>query len=104
MASRRAEVTRTTKETDIRLSFGVDGEGGFEGGTGVGFLDHMLELLARHGLFDIDVQAKGDRRVDDHHTVEDVGICMGQALNKALGERRGIRRYRDASVPMEDAL
>ena len=104
MPARTAEVHRKTRETDIALSLALDGTGAFSGATGVGFLDHMLELLARHGLFDIAVRAEGDRQVDDHHTVEDVGICLGQALRQALGEKRGIRRYGDAAIPMDDAL
>ena len=104
MAHRVAQVTRKTKETSIALSLDVDGSGAFAGETGVGFLNHMLELFARHGLFDAKIEAKGDREVDDHHTVEDVGICLGQALKKALGDKAGIRRFGDACVPMEDAL
>lgn len=104
MAERQAEIKRTTRETDITVTVALDGEGTFTGQTGVGFLDHMLELLARHGLFDMSVQAAGDREVDDHHTVEDVGICLGQALLKALGDKRGIRRYGAATVPMDEAL
>ena len=104
MPARKAEMKRTTKETDIRVSLALDGSGRFSGDTGVGFLNHMLDLLARHGQLDIGIVAKGDRRVDDHHTVEDVGICLGQAVARALGEKKGIRRFGDAAVPMEDAL
>lgn len=104
MPPRKAQVKRTTKETDIVLMLTVDGSGKFSGGTRVGFLNHMLELLAKHGLFDLKIEAKGDRHVDDHHTVEDVGICLGQALKQALGDKKGIRRFGDATVPMEDAL
>lgn len=104
MSPRKAQVKRTTKETDIVLTLTVDGSGKFSGDTGVGFLNHMLELLTKHGLFDLKIEAKGDRHVDDHHTVEDVGICLGQALKQALGDKKGIRRFGDATVPMEDAL
>ena len=104
MPPRKAQVKRTTKETDIVLTLTVDGAGKFSGDTGVGFLNHMLELLAKHALFDLTIEAKGDRLVDDHHTVEDVGICLGQALKQALGDKEGIRRFGDATVPMEDAL
>ena len=104
MGQRKAEISRQTKETSIRLSLAIDGEGKCAAGTGVGFLDHMLDLLARHGLFDVTVEATGDTQVDDHHTVEDVGICLGQAINDALGDRAGITRFGDAAVPMEDAL
>ena len=104
MPPRKAQVKRTTKETDIVLTLTVDGAGKFSGDTGVGFLNHMLELLAKHALFDLAIEAKGDRLVDDHHTVEDVGICLGQALKQALGDKEGIRRFGDATVPMEDAL
>lgn len=104
MAARKAEIHRKTRETDVTLSLTLDGSGKSEIATGVGFLDHMLDLLTRHGLFDLSVQAKGDTHVDAHHTVEDVGISLGQALREALGDRRGIRRFGDASVPMEDAL
>ena len=102
--SRHATVTRTTSETDIRLSFGLDGSGVAEIATGVGFLDHMLTALARHGLFDLTVQAQGDLHIDDHHTVEDVGIVLGQAFHQAIGDKRGIRRYGQALVPMDEAL
>lgn len=104
MPPRKAKAARRTRETDVAVSLNLDGSGAFKGDSSVGFLDHMLELLARHGLFDIELTAKGDRRVDDHHTVEDIGICLGKALKESLGERKGIRRFGDASVPMEDAL
>ena len=104
MPPRKAEVSRKTGETDIALSLDLDGEGIGNIKTGVGFLDHMLDLLTRHGLFDLSVEARGDTHVDAHHTVEDVGICLGQAFSEALDDRRGIRRFADAAVPMEDAL
>lgn len=102
--SRSATVERSTKETEISLSLHLDGSGKSEIGTGIPFFDHMLEGFARHGLFDLLVRARGDREVDFHHTVEDVGICLGQALQKALGEKRGIRRYGFALLPMDEAL
>jgi imidazoleglycerol-phosphate dehydratase len=101
---RTATVERKTKETQIALQLTLDGEGKSEVRTGVGFLDHMLDLLARHGLLDLTIKATGDTHVDAHHTVEDVGICLGQALKEALGDRKGIRRFGDCAVPMEDAL
>ena len=101
---RTATVVRTTKETDIRLALGLDGSGRYEVSTGVPFLDHMLELFARHGFFDVTVQAKGDLHVDLHHTVEDVGLVLGQALREALGEKTGIRRFGEATVPLDEAL
>ena len=104
MARRNAEIVRKTKETQITLAFGLDGSGKHDIATGVGFLDHMLDLFARHGLFDVTVKATGDTHVDAHHTVEDVGICLGQALRQALGDGTGIRRYGSSDVPMEDAL
>ncbi|MGD9896411.1 MAG: imidazoleglycerol-phosphate dehydratase HisB [Candidatus Methylacidiphilaceae bacterium] len=104
MSSRTATVERSTKETEIALSLGLDGSGGGEIETGIPFFDHMLDLFARHGLFDLKVRACGDREVDLHHTVEDVGICLGQALEKALGDKRGIRRYGFALIPMDEAL
>jgi imidazoleglycerol-phosphate dehydratase len=100
---RRAEITRTTAETDIRLTLDLDGTGAFEGGTGVGFFDHMLHQLARHSLIDIALQATGDLHIDDHHTVEDCGIALGQALARALGDKRGIRRYGHFRLAMDDA-
>jgi imidazoleglycerol-phosphate dehydratase len=101
---RQASVTRTTRETDVAVSLNLDGVGNYLIATGIGFFDHMLELFARHSLIDLDVKAKGDLHVDMHHTVEDVGITLGQALDKALFDRRGIRRYGTAFVPMDEAL
>ena len=101
---RTAEIERNTKETRIRLRLNLDGEGKGEVKTGIGFFDHMLELLKKHALIDLDVACEGDLDVDYHHTVEDVGLVFGQALNEALGERRGITRYGFASVPMDEAL
>jgi len=100
---RKATVKRKTKETRIELSIDLDGSGVVQAETGVGFLDHMLEHLGKHGLIDLKVKAAGDRQVDDHHTVEDVAICLGEALAGALGDKAGIRRYGYASVPMEEA-
>ncbi len=104
MPARQATVERQTRETQIKLTLGLDGAGKSTVSTGVGFLDHMLELLAKHGCFDITVEATGDTQVDDHHTVEDVGICLGQALSEALGTKAGIRRFGFASMPMQDSL
>jgi imidazoleglycerol-phosphate dehydratase len=104
MADRKATIDRKTKETQITLTLSLDGTGQASLATGVGFLDHMLDHLARHSLSDLTVKAKGDLQVDDHHTTEDVGICLGQALAKALGDKRGINRYGWASVPMEETL
>ena len=104
MAERKADVTRKTKETDIKLALNLDGTGTSSVSTGVGFLDHMLELLAKHGLFDLQIKATGDTHVDDHHTVEDVGICLSQAIKKALGDKKGITRFGQACVPMDEAL
>ena len=102
--ARAAEVTRKTKETEIRLKLTVDGTGENTIQTGVGFLDHMLTLLVRHGLFDLELSATGDLHVDHHHTVEDVGICLGQALTQALGDKFGIARYGSITLPMEETL
>ena len=102
--SRSATLSRTTTETDIQLALELDGSGRADVTTGVGFFDHMLTALARHALFDLDVQAAGDLHVDDHHTVEDVGIVLGQAFAQAIGDKRGIRRYGSATVPMDEAL
>lgn len=102
--ARTAEVVRNTKETRIRLRLDLDGSGKAEVQTGIGFFDHMLEAFARHGLMDLSVKAEGDLQVDGHHTVEDVGIVLGQAIQQALGNRAGIRRYADASVPLDEAL
>ncbi len=101
---RSANLTRTTTETDIRLSLDLDGAGKADIATGIGFLDHMLTALARHALFDLAVQAKGDLHVDFHHTTEDVGILLGRALAQAVGNKRGITRFGHALVPMDDAL
>src|SRR6476660_1149243 len=101
---RTAEVSRQTKETKIRLRLNLDGTGQSSLQTGVGFFDHMLDLLARHSLIDLAVKADGDLHVDAHHTVEDVGIVLGQALEKALGDKRGIHRYGWAIVPMDESL
>ncbi len=101
---RTAEVKRTTAETDISLSLNLDGRGEGSVKTGCGFLDHMLTLFARHGRFDLTVTCKGDTWVDDHHTVEDVGICLGQAFAEALGEKRGICRYGSMTLPMDESL
>lgn len=100
---RRADVTRTTAETAISVSVDLDGTGVAKIATGVGFFDHMLDQLARHSLIDIALSAKGDLHIDDHHTVEDCGIALGQALAKALGDKRGIRRYGDVRLAMDDA-
>lgn len=101
---RSATIERKTKETQIRLDLSLDGAGKAEISTGIGFLDHMLTLLARHALFDLSVRAVGDLQVDDHHTVEDIGICLGQALAEALGDKRGISRYGHMTLPMDEAL
>jgi imidazoleglycerol-phosphate dehydratase len=103
-AERTAKVVRQTRETKVELSLNLDGRGAASVQTGVGFFDHMLDLLSRHGLFDLEVAAEGDLRVDAHHTVEDVGIVLGQALEKALGDKRGIYRYGWAIVPMDESL
>jgi imidazoleglycerol-phosphate dehydratase len=104
MADRTAKLSRQTKETKVELSLNLDGKGVASVHTGVGFFDHMLDLLSRHGLIDLDVDAEGDLQVDQHHTVEDVGIVLGQALEKALGDKRGIHRYGWAIVPMDESL
>ncbi len=101
---RQAEITRRTSETDITLSVSLDGDGGSEIVTGVGFFDHMLTHVARHGLLHLSLQAAGDLHIDDHHTVEDVGIALGQALREAVGDKAGITRYGHALVPMDEAL
>jgi imidazoleglycerol-phosphate dehydratase len=103
MSERTATIDRTTGETEIRLTLDLDGTGAGERSTGVGFFDHMLDLLARHGRLDLAVAASGDLQTGAHHTVEDVGICLGQALDRALGDRRGIYRYGSATVPMDEA-
>jgi imidazoleglycerol-phosphate dehydratase len=104
IAQRAAEVARKTNETDIKLAFGVDGTGQVNLDTDVPFLNHMLDLFAKHGQFDLTVEARGDVDIDDHHTVEDIGICLGQTLAKALGDKRGIKRYASVFVPMDEAL
>ena len=104
LRERRAEVIRTTSETDIALTLDLDGHGAADVVTGIGFLDHMLVLLAHHGGFDLSVRASGDLDVDGHHTVEDIGLALGQALREALGEKRGIRRYGSFLLPMDEAL
>jgi imidazoleglycerol-phosphate dehydratase len=101
---RAAAVERVTKETKVSLELSLDGSGAADLATGVGFLDHMLELLARHARFDLTVRATGDLETGAHHTTEDIGICLGQALDRALGDRSGISRYGDAMVPMDEAL
>ena len=104
MADRIAKVHRQTKETDVSLELNLDGAGKYEIDTGVGFLDHMLTHLSKHGKIDLVVKATGDLDVDAHHTVEDIAICLGECLVKALGDKKGIARYGHSSVPMEDAL
>jgi imidazoleglycerol-phosphate dehydratase len=101
---RVAEVRRTTKETDVRVRLALDGNGEARISTGIAFLDHMLELFALHGLFDLEVECRGDLEIDDHHSVEDVAITIGQALAQSLGEKKGIARYGEAIVPMDEAL
>ena len=102
--SRRAEVTRNTAETQITVRVDLDGTGRANLATGIGFFDHMLDQIARHGLIDLDVHAKGDLHIDGHHTVEDVGITLGQAVAKAVGDKKGIRRFGHAYVPLDEAL
>ncbi len=101
---RQAEVARKTKETEIRVRWKLDGEGAYEVATGIPFFNHMLELFARHGFFDLIVEAKGDIDIDYHHTIEDVGICMGKALRDALGTFDGVRRYGHSLLPMDESL
>ena len=103
-ANRTASITRQTRETKVELSLNLDGQGAAAVHTGVGFFDHMLDLLGRHSLLDLNIEADGDLEVDAHHTVEDVGIVLGQALEKALGDKRGIHRYGWAIVPMDESL
>jgi imidazoleglycerol-phosphate dehydratase len=102
--TRTAQIDRKTAETEVHVSLGLDGQGAGECDTGVGFFDHMLDLLVRHGHLDLVVNARGDLDTGAHHTVEDVGICIGQALDRALGERVGIARYGQATIPMDEAL
>jgi imidazoleglycerol-phosphate dehydratase len=104
MTPRAAEITRNTNETQVRLSLNLDGTGAATVHTGVGFLDHMLDLLARHALVDLTVEATGDLHVDAHHTAEDIGIVLGQAIERAVGDKRGINRYGWAMVPMDESL
>jgi len=104
MTSRTATVTRNTLETQIEISLNLDGSGQFEAVTGVPFLDHMMEQIARHGLFDINVNAKGDLQIDAHHTVEDIGITLGQAFKRAVGTKKGVIRYGHAYIPLDEAL
>ena len=102
--SRTASIERKTRETLVRVKLNLDGEGTSETNTGIGFLDHMLDQLAFHGLMDLAVSCEGDLHIDSHHTTEDIGIALGQALNEALGEKKGIRRYGHAYIPMDEAL
>ncbi len=104
VAQRNADLHRKTNETDIRLSLELDGSGQYQIATGVPFLNHMLELFTRHGFFDLTLQATGDIEIDDHHTVEDVGLALGEAFRAALGDKHGIRRFGEASVPLDEAL
>ncbi|MCR9107066.1 MAG: imidazoleglycerol-phosphate dehydratase HisB [Gammaproteobacteria bacterium] len=104
MAQRKATVTRDTLETQITVAVNLDGSGQSSFDTGIPFLEHMLDQIARHGLIDIDIVAKGDLHIDDHHTVEDIGITLGQAINKAVGDKKGIVRYGHAYVPLDEAL
>lgn len=102
--TRKASLPRKTKETDIKVDLKIDGKGDYDIKTGMPFLDHMLSLFSRHGLFDLRLRAKGDTEVDYHHTVEDIGIVLGDAIKKALGDKKGIRRYGEATVPMDETL
>ncbi len=104
MASRTAEIRRTTRETEIRLALDLDGSGRSTVASGVGFLDHMLDLFAKHGLFDLEVSCRGDVHVDAHHTTEDLGIALGSAIDKALGDKAGLRRYGHCILPMDETL
>lgn len=101
---REAQVARKTTETDIEVSVNLDGTGKYDVDTGIGFLDHMLEIFSRHGLMDLTVRAKGDLHIDFHHTTEDTGIAIGEAVHQALADRRGIRRYASATIPMDETL
>mgnify|MGYP000523559345 FL=1 len=104
IVARIAEVSRTTAETDISVSLNLDGSGQASLHSGIGFLDHMLDQIARHGLIDLDIQCRGDLHIDGHHTVEDIGITLGQAVRLAVGDKKGIRRYGHAYVPLDEAL
>lgn len=101
---RSAQITRKTAETEISVEIALDGTGSYDNQTGVGFFDHMLDQLARHALIDMTIRCTGDLHIDDHHSVEDVGIALGQALTQAMGDKRGIRRYGECHLPMDDAL
>lgn len=101
---RKSEVSRDTLETKVSVALDLDGTGTVDLNTGIGFLDHMLDQVARHGMIDIDIKAEGDRHIDDHHTVEDIGITLGQAFAKAVGDKKGVRRYGHAYVPLDEAL
>lgn len=101
---RTSQIIRTTGETDVRISLDIDGRGTFDIDTGCGFLNHMMELFARHGRFDLSIKCKGDSHVDDHHTAEDIGISLGQAFKEALAEKKGIRRYGNMMLPMDETL
>jgi imidazoleglycerol-phosphate dehydratase len=104
MTDRKAAVTRNTNETQIRVAINLDGSGAAKLATGIGFFDHMLDQIARHGLIDLEIDAKGDLHIDGHHTVEDVGITLGQAMAQAVGDKKGLRRYGHAYVPLDEAL
>ena len=104
MAERKAEVKRATKETQILVKIDLDGTGQSQLASGIAFLDHMLDQLARHGMLDLEITAQGDLHIDDHHTVEDIGITLGQAVNQALGDKRGIRRFAHCYLPLDEAL
>lgn len=101
---RKADIRRTTKETDVAVAIDLDGTGAADVATGIGFLDHMLDLLARHARIDMKIKAKGDLHIDHHHTTEDVGIALGQAVKRALGDMKGVTRYADVHLPMDEAL
>jgi len=104
MGDRKAKIVRNTSETQIEFELSLDGQGNVDVDTGIPFFDHMLSMVGKHGLMDIKIKAKGDLEVDGHHTVEDVGICFGQALNQALGDKKGIRRYGSCTMPMDESL
>ena len=104
VSGRHAEVSRHTAETQIRVAINIDGSGASKLATGIGFFDHMLDQIARHGLIDLDIEAQGDLHIDGHHTVEDVGITLGQAMAKVVGDKKGLRRYGHAYVPLDEAL
>jgi len=104
MSDRVASISRNTKETQIELELNLDGQGNVEVDTGIPFFDHMLSMVGKHGLMDLKIKAEGDLEVDGHHTVEDVGICFGQAINQALGDKKGIRRYGSCMMPMDESL